>query len=66
MWDWAHFKGEGWFAHTKRSAYLAGLLLLSGVAMILHLFLPFWQQPQALQRREVACRLCEGLEERKE
>tara|TARA_R110002020_G_scaffold78132_2_gene196667 strand:- start:999 stop:1199 length:201 start_codon:yes stop_codon:yes gene_type:complete len=66
MWDWAHFKEEGWLAHTKRSARLAVLLLLSGSAMILHLLIPFWQQPKRLQRAEVACKLCEGLEERKE
>lgn len=45
MWDWAHFKGEGWLAHTKRSMTLATLLLVSGAAMILHAVVPFWQQP---------------------
>lgn len=63
MWDWAHFKEEGWVAHTLRSARLSVLLLTSGIAMILHVLIPFWQQPKALQRREVACKLCEGLEE---
>ena len=63
MWDWAHFKEEGWLSHTKRSAKLAALLLLSGAAMVLHLLVPFWQQPRSLQRGEVACKLCEGLEE---
>ena len=62
MWDWAHFKDEGWLAHTKRSAGLASLLLVSGGAMILHLLVPFWQQPKWLQRRCVARALCEGLE----
>ena len=57
MWDWGHFKDEGWLAHSKRSAGLAALLLLSGAAMI-----PFWQQPEWLQRRGVARALCEGLE----
>ena len=66
MWDWAHFKEEGWLAHTKRSARLALLLLASGAAMILHMILPFWQQPKALQRGEVACKLCEGLEDHQE
>ena len=37
MWDWAHFKEEGWIAHTKRSAGFALLLLSSGVAMIFHM-----------------------------
>jgi len=62
MWDWAHFKNEGWVAHTKRSVRLAALLLASGAAMILHMLVPFWQQPKRLQRGEVACSLCEGLE----
>ena len=62
MWNWAHFKDEGWLAHTKRSARLAALLLASGAAMILHMLIPFWQQPKRLQRAEVACVLCEGLE----
>jgi len=66
MWDWAHFKEEGWVSHTKRSARLALLLLLSGGAMVLHLLIPFWQQPQSLQRGEVACKLCEGLEKLRE
>ena len=62
MWDWAHFKDEGWLSHTKRSARLSVLLLGSGLAMILHMLVPFWQQPKLLQRGEVACALCEGLE----
>ena len=48
MWDWAHFKTEGWLAHTKRSAKFAGLLLLSGLAMMVHTLVPFWQQPKWL------------------
>jgi len=62
MLDWAHFKDEGWLAHTKRSARLALLLLVSGAAMILHMLVPFWQQPKRLRRAEVAGALCEGLE----
>ena len=62
MWDWAHFKDEGWVAHTRRSLRLAALLLASGAAMVLHALVPFWQQPKMLQRGEVACALCEGLE----
>jgi hypothetical protein len=62
MWDWSHFKEEGWLAHTKRSVRLAVLLLASGAAMVLHALVPFWQQPKRLQRGEVACALCEGLE----
>jgi hypothetical protein len=66
MWDWAHFKDEGWLAHTRRSLRLAALLLASGAAMVLHALVPFWQQPTKLQRGEVACALCEGLESQKE
>ena len=62
MWNWAHFKDEGWIAHTRRSAGLASLLLLSGAIMILHVLVPFWQQPEWLSRRGVARALCEGLE----
>jgi len=62
MWDWAHFKDEGWLGHTKRSARLAALLLASAAAMILHLLVPFWQQPKMLQREAVGRALCEGLE----
>ena len=61
MWDWAHFKDEGWTAHTKRSTRLAALLLASGVAMILHVLVPFWQQPKWLQRGGVSAALLEGL-----
>ena len=62
MWDWAHFEDEGWLAHTKRSVRLAALLLASASAMILHILVPFWQQPKVLQREDVARALCEGLE----
>jgi hypothetical protein len=58
MWEWGHFKDEGWLVHTKRSAQYAALLLASGVAMILHMLIPFWQQPKALQRESVAAGLC--------
>jgi hypothetical protein len=66
MWDWAHFKDEGWMAHTKRSAKLSVILLASGVTMILHMLIPFWQQPKSLQRPNVARALCEGLESQEE
>ena len=64
MWDWAHFKSEGWTAHTKRSARFAGLLLLSGLAMILHVLVPFWQQPESLCTDRVIRVLSEGMEKR--
>ena len=61
-WDWSHLKGDGLLAHTIRSAKLSGLLLLSGLAMVLHMLLPFWQQPKFLQGDEVVRRLEELLE----
>jgi len=48
-WDWAHFKGDGYLAHLRRSAKLSGLLILSGLAMIVHMLVPFWQQPKFLR-----------------
>ena len=47
-WDWAHFKIEGYTSHLKRSGKLSGLLILGGLAMILHMLVPFWQQPRWL------------------
>ena len=64
MWDWAHFKLEGWIAHTKRSAKLSGLLLLSGLAMALHMVIPFWQQPRWLSAQGVADALCQAMEKK--
>ena len=57
-WDWSHLKERGLLAHTIRSAKL----LLSGLAMVLHMLLPFWQQPKFLQGDEVVRRLEELLE----
>jgi hypothetical protein len=61
MWDWAHFKNEGWLTHLKRSAKLSGLLILSGLAMIAHMLLPFWQQPGWLSISGVRDALDEAL-----
>ena len=65
MWDWAHFKEEGWLAHLKRSAKLSGLLILSGLAMIGHMLLPFWQQPDWLSISGVRDALDEALKRQK-
>lgn len=64
MWDWAHLKGEGWLAHSVRSAKLGSLLLLSGAAMVLHLLMPFWQQPKLLQVCSVADIICREMDKR--
>ena len=64
MWNWAHFKGEGWIAHTKRSVKLAALLLLSGGAMLLHIVVPFWEQPKFLQVCSVADTICREMSKR--
>jgi len=63
-WNWSHLHPEGWLAHTKRSAKLAGLLLLAGAAMVLHMLVPFWQQPNFLKATNVACVLCSDMEKR--
>ena len=61
-WNWAHLKDHGLLSHTIRSAKISGLLLLSGLAMIVHMLVPFWQQPKFLQGDEVVRRLEELLE----
>tara|TARA_Y100000004_G_scaffold156541_1_gene181724 strand:- start:33 stop:224 length:192 start_codon:yes stop_codon:yes gene_type:complete len=61
-WDWSHLKGHGLLVHTIRSAKLSGLLLLSGLAMVVHMLVPFWQQPKFLQADEVVRRIEELLE----
>ena len=61
-WNWSHLKDHGLLAHTIRSAKLSGLLLLSGLAMVVHTLLPFWQQPKLLQAGEVVRRIQELLE----
>ncbi len=58
MWNWAHFKDTGWLAHTRQAAGLSALLLLAGMAMVLHMLVPFWQQPRWLRCDAVACALC--------
>ena len=63
-WDWAHFNTEGWLAHTKRSAQFSGLLLLAGLAMLLHMLVPFWHQPKWLSADSVANTLSKGMEKR--
>lgn len=66
MWNLNHLKGEGWLAHTLRSLKLAGLLLLSGVAMVIHIVIPFWEQPKVLQACSVAESICEEMDKRKQ
>ena len=58
MWNWAHFKDTGWLAHTRQAAGLSALLLFAGMAMVLHMLVPFWQQPRGLRCDAVACALC--------
>jgi len=61
-WNWSHLKNHGLLAHTIRSAKLSGLLLLSGLAMVVHMLLPFWQQPKFLQGPGVVRKIEELLE----
>lgn len=65
MWSWRHLKGEGWLVHTKRSIKLAALLLASGCAMLLHIIVPFWEQPKVLQVCSVADIICKEMDKRK-
>lgn len=66
MWNSGHLGSESWWAHTRRSLKLCGLLLASGAAMVLHIFIPFWEQPKALQACSVAESICREMESRKE
>jgi len=66
VWDWAHFKNEGWLSHFKRSAKFSILLLLGAAAMILHMIVPFWQQPRALSAEGIAETLRGCMESRQE
>jgi len=61
MWDWAHMAEETWLLHTKRSVKLGVLLLLSGGAMLIHVLIPFWQQPKSLRAVEVSDTLCREM-----
>ena len=64
MWNWSHLKGEGWLKHTVRSVKLALLLLCSGSAMLLHIVIPFWEQPKRLQACSVANTICKEMDKR--
>ena len=66
MWNWNHFQGEGWLAHTVRSVKLGTLLLASGAAMFLHLLVPFWEQPKRLQVCSVAAAICQEMAKQKQ
>lgn len=60
-WNWKHLKGESWLVHTKRSSKLSILMLLSGFAMMVHMIVPFWQQPKWLQGASIRDVLDESL-----
>ncbi len=60
-WDWKHLKGESWIVHTKRASKLSILMLLSGFAMMVHMIVPFWQQPKWLQGASIRDVLDESL-----
>lgn len=66
MWNWAHFNEEGWLSHTKRSARLSVLFLLAGTAMVAHMIIPFWQQPEWLCAERVADKICQEMNSRRE
>ena len=62
MWNRHHLESEGWVTHTARSIKLALLLLSSGVTLLLHAIVPFWQQPKVLQVCSVADTICREME----
>ena len=64
-WNWTHLSGEGWVAHTVRSVKLAALLLAAGIAMLLHIVVPFWEQPKVLQVCSVAETICGEMNKRR-
>lgn len=64
MWNWKHLKSEGWITHTRRSVKLAVLLLASGSAMLVHILIPFWEQPKRLQVCSVANTICQEMAKR--
>jgi hypothetical protein len=66
MWDWAHLKGHGWLRHLDRAGKLTGILLLGGLAMLLHTVIPFWQQPKGLQVQGLINSLEKSLEPKQE
>ena len=54
MWDWNHFKAEGWVSHTRRAIKLSLLLMLATPCMVLHTLVPFWMQPKMLRLETIA------------
>ena len=54
MWDWNHFKEEGWLSHTRRAFKLSLLVLGAAAALFIHMLVPFWLQPQSLRLLSVA------------
>ena len=64
MWDWKHVKKEGWVLHTLRGIKLSALMLASEAALLLHLVIPFWQQPKVLQVCSVADTICKEMAKR--
>ena len=64
MWNWKHLESEGWWSHTVRSVKLAWLLLWAAGAMVVHILVPFWEQPKTLQAASVAHKICEEIDKR--
>jgi len=54
MWDWNHLAPEGWWRHTARAFKLSLLLIMSGLTLFVHMLVPLWMQPKALQLLNVA------------
>ena len=60
MFDFKHVKKERYFSHLWRSLKMAAFLCASGLFLLVHAILPFWQQPKPFRLQRV------GLTIRKE
>ena len=61
MWDRAHLKGEGWLSHSKRALKLSILMIASALSLLVHMVVPFWQQPKVLRVCTVAEVICHEM-----
>jgi len=61
MWDWNHFKAEGWLSHSRRALKLSMLMIAAALALLIHMVVPFWQQPKALRLCTVSQVICHEM-----
>tara|TARA_R110000824_G_scaffold52422_7_gene145455 strand:- start:1063 stop:1287 length:225 start_codon:yes stop_codon:yes gene_type:complete len=53
MFDFKHVKKGRYFSHLWRSLKVAAFLCASGLFLLVHAILPFWQQPESFRLRRV-------------